>query len=84
MLDRAELAQACAGLIDDIEQGAVRHLGDPLLLDAVRGATVVTVGADGWAFSRRSSHVDISPLYAGVVALAAVRRQPDGGVSEIF
>ena len=31
---------------------------------------------DGWAFSRRSSHVDISPLYASVIALLAVAKSP--------
>lgn len=76
MIDRAELARACAAFIDVVEQSEVRHLGDPVLLDAIRGATTVNVGGDGWAFSRRSSRVDISPLYAAVIALLAVRKSP--------
>jgi hypothetical protein len=47
-----------------------------VLLDAIRGAGTTSVGGDSWAFSRRSSHVDISPLYASVIALMAVRRMP--------
>jgi hypothetical protein len=62
--------------VDAVEQGEVRHLGDPVLLDAIRGAGTTSVGGDSWAFSRRSSHVDISPLYASVIALMAVRRMP--------
>lgn len=74
LLERSELAQACGNFIDAVEQMAVRHLGDPVLLDAIRGATTVGVGGDGWAFSRRSSHVDVSPLYAAVIALMAVTK----------
>jgi hypothetical protein len=76
LLDRGGLAGACAAFVDAVEQGEVRHLGDPVLLDAIRGAGTTSVGGDSWAFSRRSSHVDISPLYASVIALMAVRRMP--------
>jgi hypothetical protein len=30
----------------------------------------------GWAFSRRTSSVDLSPLYAAVIALMSVSRMP--------
>ena len=79
LLDRGEIAQACAAFVDAVEQGELRHLADPVLLDAIRGAGTVTVGGDQWAFSRRSSHVDISPLYAAVIALVAVRKMPTVG-----
>ncbi len=73
LLDRGDLAQACAMFVDLVEEGRLWHLGDPLLLDAIRGATVRSFGADGWIFSRRSSRIDISPLYAAVLALYAAR-----------
>jgi hypothetical protein len=31
---------------------------------------------DGWLFSRRNSRMDISPVYAAVVALMEVQRMP--------
>jgi hypothetical protein len=39
-------------------------------------------GSDGWLFSRRNSRMDISPLYASVVALMEVALMPDA-LSEI-
>ena len=39
--------------------GEGRHLGDQVLLDAIRGATTSSSGADAWVFSRRSSRIDI-------------------------
>lgn len=69
LFDRGELAQACGRFVDAVEEGELRHLGDPLLLDAIRGATTSSHGGDGWIFSRRTSRVDISPLYAAVIAL---------------
>jgi hypothetical protein len=77
LVERSQLAQGCAAFIDTIEQGELRHLGDPVLLDAIRGATTVNVGGDGWAFSRRSSRIDISPLYASVIAIRAAAAAPD-------
>jgi hypothetical protein len=79
LLDRGEVAQACASFVDLVEQGELRHLDDPILLDAIRAAGTTSVGGDQWAFSRRSSHVDISPLYASVFALMAARRMPTVG-----
>jgi hypothetical protein len=69
-----EHAQACGGIFDAIEQRAVRHLGTPELDAAVKGAAKRPLG-DAWAWSRKSSGVDISPLVAITLAawwLAAV------------
>jgi hypothetical protein len=82
MLDRAELGQACAHFVDLVEQEELRHLDDQTLLDAIRGAGTTSQGGDGWLFSRRNSRMDISPLYAAVVALMEVQRMPDA-LSEI-
>lgn len=68
----SEQAQACGGLYDAVDQGALRHLGTPELLAAVRGAVKRPLG-DSWAWSRKSSAVDITPLVAGTLALWALR-----------
>jgi hypothetical protein len=76
LLDRQELAQGCARLVDLVEQDELRHLGDPVLLDAIRAAKTSSMGDGGFAFSRRTSHGDLSPLYAIVLALMALERMP--------
>jgi hypothetical protein len=65
-----EYAQACGLLVDRVEQGKLRHLGTPELLAAIRGASTRTLG-DAWAWSRRASTTDISPLVAATLALWA-------------
>lgn len=76
-VDRQELAQGCARLVDLVEAGELRHLGDPVLLDAIRAAKTSSMGDGGFAFSRRTSHGDLSPLYAVVLALLGVARMPE-------
>lgn len=65
------MARACGAFFDLVEQGRVRHLGDPALLAAVKGARRRPLG-DAWAWSRRASTVDISPLVAVTLAAHAV------------
>jgi hypothetical protein len=47
---------------------SLRHLGTPELDAAVAGAITRPLG-DAWAWSRKSSSVDISPLVASTMAL---------------
>lgn len=63
-----EHAQACGMLYDACEQNALRHLGTAELAAAIRGATRRPLG-DAWAWSRKQSGVDISPLVAVTLAL---------------
>jgi hypothetical protein len=63
-----EHAQACGRLFDGVMQASFRHLGTPELTSAVRGAAKRQLG-DAWAWSRKNSGVDISPLVAGTLAL---------------
>ena len=63
-----EHAKACGLLYDMVDQQAFRHLGGLELRAAVRGATKRPLG-DAWAWSRRNSTVDISPLVAATLAL---------------
>lgn len=63
-----DVAQACSSLIDGMIRKAVWHTEDKAFEEAVRGATRRTLG-DAWAWSRRNSLADISPLVAATLAL---------------
>jgi predicted Fe-Mo cluster-binding NifX family protein len=67
-VNSAEHGQACGRLVDMVAEGAVVHLGSDELRDAIRGARSRPLG-DAWAWSRKSSAVDISPLVASTLAL---------------
>jgi hypothetical protein len=64
----ADNARACGLLVDLVGQDAVRHLGSGELASAIKGATRRSLG-DAWAWSRKNSSVDISPLVAGTLAI---------------
>lgn len=64
----SDVMDACAGLYDRVRERQVAHLGYPELDAAVAGAVQRPVG-DRWAWGRRKSTTDISPLEA--VTLAA-------------
>jgi len=63
-----DYASGCGLLYDLVEQKALRHLGAPEMVASLRGCQRRPLG-DAWAWSRKSSAVDISPLVA--VTLAA-------------
>lgn len=68
---------ACAGLLDKINTRAVAHRGEQPLDAAVAGAGRRHIGDGAWAWARRTSTADISPLGAGTVALwGHVHRAP--------
>jgi hypothetical protein len=67
----SEHAQACGVLYDAVDQDRLRHLGTAELSAAVNGAVKRPLG-DAWAWSRKSSAVDISPLVACTLALWGV------------
>lgn len=61
-------ARACGLIVDLVEQEALRHLGSGELSSALRGAIRRPL-SDAWAWSRKNSTVDISPLVAATLAL---------------
>jgi hypothetical protein len=69
-VNTSEHGQACGRLVDPVAEGGVVHLGSEELRDAIRGARSRPLG-DAWAWSRKSSSVDISPLVAATLALGA-------------
>lgn len=65
----AEHAAACGLIFDTVQQAGLVHLGDPAMKGAIRGAKTRPLGDGGWAWSRKTSAVDISPLVASTLAL---------------
>jgi hypothetical protein len=72
LLTFRDMAQACGILFNAVSDTQLRHLGnDDWLNLAVAGASRRPLG-DAWAWTRRSSQVDIAPLVASTIALRAV------------
>lgn len=65
-------AAACGLIFDLVEQAKLRHLGQRELTAALRGAATRPLG-DAWAWARKRSSADISPLVAGTIALWGVQ-----------
>lgn len=70
-----DVAQGCAALLDGLIRNSVFHRDQPDLNAAVAGAVRRPLG-DAWAWSRKSSLVDISPLVAATLALWASMQAP--------
>ncbi len=63
-----EMAQACGAFYEDVvESSTPRHIDDAPLNAALAGARKRPLG-DAWAWHRRNSDVDISPLVAVTLA----------------
>lgn len=69
-----EHAQAAGRFFDAVDQETLRHLGTPELSAAIAGAVKRPLG-EAWAWSRKSSGVDISPLVACTLALWGLETQ---------
>lgn len=66
-LSTREYVSACGQFYDAVDDASLVHLGDRVLAAAVR-AGVKRPLVDSWAWSRRSSAADITPLVAVTVA----------------
>jgi hypothetical protein len=79
-LTSVEHARACGQLLDLVGDQRLRHLGSSELAAALKGAKTRPLG-DAWAWSRKNSQVDISPLVAATLALwaaaAPAEREPE-------
>jgi hypothetical protein len=71
-VDTQEYAQACGALVDAVAAGSFRHRGEREVSAALKGAGTRPL-SDAWAWSRKSSSVDICPL----VALTLARRKAE-------
>jgi phage terminase large subunit-like protein len=70
-----ELVQACGAFHDDATNDRFRHIDQPDLNAALFGAATRPVG-DAWAWNRKTSDVDISPLVAVTLARWAASQRP--------
>ncbi len=80
-------AQACGRMYDRVDHGRIWHRGQTVLNDAVVGAKRRPLG-DAWAWDRRASGDDITPLEAVSLAAGALVELPededDGEYSDAY
>lgn len=67
-LTAQDYARACGVFFDFTDQKKLRHLGTTELRSAIKGAATRPLG-DAWAWSRKNSGVDITPLVAATLAV---------------
>lgn len=77
-----ELVAACGAFYDRVLEGRVRVRRHPLLDAAAAGATK-RVSSDAWAWARKHSAVDVSPLVAATLAVWGAAA-PSAGDSDFF
>ncbi|MFC9769096.1 hypothetical protein [Rhodococcus jostii] len=68
----AQIVQACGGFYDDAVAGQLAHTGDPLLTEALEGASKRELSGGGWAWDRKGN-MTISPLVAATLAHWALK-----------
>lgn len=79
-----EHGRAFGSFVDAVGDGDIRHLGSPEMTAAIRGAAKRPLG-DAWAWSRKKSSVDISPLVASTLARWGVENFAlSGALVEVF
>lgn len=71
-----DLTQACGALTDLVTAEGFRHIDQAELTAAIAGASTRDLGDGAWAWSRRNSLIDISPLVS--LTLAAWGVSQDG------
>lgn len=67
-LDAEDLAEACGLFVDRVRDRSLRHRNQESLTAAVLGARTRPL-VDRWAWSRRNSSIDISPLVAATLGI---------------
>lgn len=72
----ADVAEACAGMVDAVNEGRVAHGPQPELDEAVGGARMHPFRDGGFTFRRRIADTDVTPLVAVTLARWAAGRRP--------
>lgn len=70
-----DIVRACSQFLDKVNEDGLRHLAQPELAVAVDAARLRKVG-DAYAFHRRDTSVNISPLVAASVAAYGLKEEP--------
>lgn len=78
-----EYAAGCGIFYDAVQQERLRHLGTPELDSAVRGASTRPLG-DSWAWSRKNSGVNITPLVGCTLALWGLSTRAQKGAPRVI
>ena len=68
-VNATEHGQAWGRFVDMVADDELDHLGDEALRDAIRGAKARPIGDGAWAWARKNSSVNISPLVAATLGL---------------
>lgn len=76
-----EHAEACGMFFDAVDQVTLRHLGTADLMHAVAGAATRPLG-EAWAWARKSSSANISPLVSVTLAHWGLRTYGETSVYE--
>lgn len=82
LLNTTDVTSSCADYFDAVRDRTFRHFDQPILNAAVAGAKKRPVG-DRWAYGRKSSAVDITPIVSATFA-KYVHDGPDGDVGVWF
>lgn len=69
-----EMAQACGAFYAEVDAMQLRHNGESILATAVSASRKRPIG-DAWAWARRDTSADISPLVACTLALHGYAHQ---------
>lgn len=75
VINAREYAQACGALVDDVVNDRLRHRNRPELNGAVKSVRTRPL-ADAYAWSRKDSSADITPIETVTVARWAYTTQP--------
>jgi hypothetical protein len=79
-----DYARFCGRFVDVVNEKGLRHLGSNEMLNAIRGSKTRPLG-DSWAWSRKSSATDITPLVAATLAVGfTLSEDIDGEGPSIF
>ena len=68
-----DMADACAGFYDSAVEGGLRHIGQPQLTVALQNARKRSLSGDRWAWNRKSSDSDITPIVSASLAVWGVK-----------
>jgi phage terminase large subunit-like protein len=71
----SQMGRACADLVDQVNAATLAHRAQAVVDDALAGAGRRLL-LDGWAWSRRGSSIDITPIVAVTLAAWACRTHP--------
>lgn len=68
-----DMADACAGFYDSVIDKGLRHIGQPQLTLSLQNARKRSIAGDRWAWNRKSSDSDITPIVSATLAVWGVK-----------